>query len=184
MWKRRGVKIAVAACLLAGGLFLAHRLLLPSVVAPQGDGRFQDISFFAGPFPIRGYSVSMPEFDLSTPFEAEYHVSGLSNIGQDCGVFLRFDDHGRGSWSDTKKVGGQLHLDVMDSQGRAVADASGRLGDFIWWESQNHHGLYQMKSSFFAPDPSEKYRVRVSYDPDPRLAGFRGFVYLESGGYK
>ena len=38
--------------LLLGGFFIARRLLLPPVPSHRGDGSFQDLSWFSGPFPI------------------------------------------------------------------------------------------------------------------------------------
>lgn len=106
------------------------------------------------------------------------------NIGRPCGVYLVIRDHNRGLWRDTKKYDGELRLELLDSRGLRVVDASGRLGDFIWWGFGDQHGLYQMDRSFFTPDAGEEYRLRLTYAPDPRLARYKGFVYLSSGGTK
>src|SRR5215217_6601359 len=120
MRKRRDVKIAVVACVLLGGFFIARHLLLPPVSARRGDGSFQDTSFFFWVFPIRGYSISMPEIDLSQPFEAEYRLASLTDIGKECGIYLTIRDH---QWSgDTKHVGGQLRFELLDSQRHAAID--------------------------------------------------------------
>jgi hypothetical protein len=184
MRKRRFVKIAVAAALLVGGFLFARRLLLPPVPSHKGDGRFEDISWFAGPFPIRGYSITMPELDLANPQQLEYRLADLTDIGRPCGVYLVIRDHAHALGRDTKAFDGKLRFELLDSQNRPVVDVSGRLGDFIWWGSTDQHGLYQLDRSFFTPRADEDYRLRISYEPDPRLAGHKGFVYLRSGGSK
>ena len=181
MRKRRGAKIALAVGLLLGCFFITRRLLLPPVPAHRGDGSFQDISWFAGPFPIRGYSITMPEFNLSEPFQAEYHLASLTDIGT-CGIYLAIRDR---HWSsETKLLGGRLQLELLDSQGRIVVHVSGRMGEFIWSTSDQQAALYQLDKSFFTPDAREEYRLRASYTPEPSLAGYKGFVYLRSGGSK
>ncbi len=184
MRKRRAVKIAVVAVLLLGGFFIARRLLLPPLPSHRGDGTFQDVSWFAGPFPKPGYTVTMPELDLGSPHELEYRLAGLTNIGRSCGVYLGIRDHDSGLWRDTEKYDGELRLELLDSRGLPAVDVSGRLGDFIWWGSGDRHGLYQMDRSFFTPDADEEYRLRLTYAPDPRLARYKGFVFLSSGGTK
>lgn len=39
-----------------------------------------------------------------------------------------------------------------------------------------------MCQQFYEAD--EEYRLRLTYAPDPGLAGYKGFVYLSSGGSK
>jgi len=180
MRKRRRVKIAIAACLLLGGFFIARHLLLPPVPAHRGDGSFRDTSFFFWVLPIRGYSITMPEFDLSQPIEAEYRLASLTDIGKECGVYLAIRDR---QWSgETKQIGGQLRFELLDSQGHVVTDVSGRLGEFWWATSGRRSELYQLDKSFFTPRSGEEYRLRLFYTPDPSLVGHKGFVYLRSGG--
>ncbi|MFL5406089.1 MAG: hypothetical protein ACJ79O_09565 [Myxococcales bacterium] len=183
MRKRRAVKIAVVAVLLLGCFFLARRLLLPPVPSHRGDGTFHDISWWS-PLPTRGYSISMPDLDLATAHQLEYRLADLTDIGRPCGVYLVILDHDQGLGRDTKQFDGHLQLELIDSQNRPVVDVSGRLGDFIWWGWDHRHGLYQPDRSFFTLDEDEEYRLRVSYAPDPRLAGYQGFVSVRSGGIK
>ncbi|HEV7669380.1 MAG TPA: hypothetical protein VGS22_12720 [Thermoanaerobaculia bacterium] len=112
----------------------------------------------------------MPELDLSSPHESEYRLTDLPYIGRPCGVYLAIRDHDDGLWRDTKKFDGKLRLELLDSRSQPVVDVSGRLGDFIWSESDDLHALYQRDRSFFTPDPDEEYRLRLTYTPDPRLA--------------
>ena len=183
MRERRGFKIVVRAALLVGCFFLARRLLLPPVPSHRGDGNFQDISWW-GPLPIQGYSISMPDLDLAIAHQSEYRLADLTDIGRPCGVYLVIRDPDDGLGRNTKQFDGHLQLAVIDSQNRPVVDVSGRLGDFIWWGWDYRHGLYQLDRSFFTPDEHEEYRLRISYAPDPRLAGYQGFVYVRSGGTK
>jgi len=44
------------------------------------------------------------------------------------------------------------------------------------------YGLYDLDESFFEPRDGESYQIRIRYTPEPKLAGFRGFVYIRCGG--
>jgi hypothetical protein len=173
------VAVAISCPFLAWSCFA-----LPSVSGYHGDGTFLNLSRRAGPFAIPGYSISMPEFDLGHPHRAEYRVAGLANIGRKCGVYLALHDPGgRWGWGDTKALAGEVQLELRDSGLRTLVNVRGKLGDYIWYGFRDTHALYQMDRSFFVPDSREEYTVRVSYSPDPRLAGYEGFVYLECGGH-
>src|SRR5262245_51767930 len=114
---RRRVLIAVAtialfACLnIAWGMFF-----LPTIPPHRGDGTFQNISRRAGPFAIPGYSISMPEFDLAEPHQAEYRVADLANIGGDCMLYLSINDP-EYKWlfkhREIRQLVGRLHLQVV-----------------------------------------------------------------------
>ena len=185
MSRRRALKFAVGAVVLCACFCVCRGMFwLPAIPSHHGDGAFQDLSRRAGPFAISGYCISMPEFDLANPQQAEYRFGGLANIGRRCGVHLAIRDHDHRWWGETRGVGGKLQLDLLDSQGRIVVSVSGRLGDYVWWGFSDLHALYQMDKSFFSPDPGEEYRLRFSYEPDAKLAGYKGFVYVRSGGNK
>jgi hypothetical protein len=160
----------------------------------RGDGTFQDRTRRSGPLLIRGYDISMPEFDLGRPFEAEYRVAGLPDIGKKCGIYLAMPFKPR--LSDTDKIGGSLGFELLDSHDRTLAKASGKLGEYIWAEGGKYE-LYQLKESprrketpaptedsFFRPDPKEEYRLRVTYVPPPELEEREGYVWLRCGGSK
>ena len=157
---------------------------LPAIASHHGDGEFRDLLCRAGPFAIPGYCVSLPEFDLGKTHHAEYRLGGLTNFGQECGVHLAIRDHDDRWWSDTTYLDGKVNLDLIDSQGHTVVSVAGRLGDYIWWGFSDLHVLYQTDNSYFSPDSGEEYRLRFAYEPDPRLAGYKGFVYVRSGGNK
>ena len=80
-------------------------------------------------------------------------------------------------------IRGKINLALVDAQGERLIDVSGRPSDFIWYGCRDMHGLYQMHRSSFFPDPAKKYTIRVSYEPEPGLASFMGYVYLECGGH-
>src|SRR5262245_38662892 len=141
--KRRAVKIAVVAVSLLGGFCIARRVLLPPVPSHRGDGTFEDVSWFAGPLPVPGYTVTLPELDLGSPLESEYRLAKLPYIGRPCGIYLGIRDPDGGLWRDTEKFDGELRLELLDSRSAPVVDVSGRLGDFVWWGSGDRHGLYQ-----------------------------------------
>ena len=174
--------VAILAC-----LYVAYRLFwLPTLVPHEGDGEFTDLSRRLGPFALPGYCIKLPAFDLGKPFEAEYRLTELSNIGRKCGVYLAIHDPqgrlGIGGWNH-KVEGGAVRLQLLDSNGNARVQANGRPRDFIWYGFRDVHALYQMDHSFFHPRPSEEYTLRVSYAPDRRLEGLNGYAYLECGGH-
>jgi hypothetical protein len=151
-------------------------------VAYRGDGTFQNLSGRAGPF-ISGYSVTMPEFDLGMPRKAEYELANLKDIGKECGVYLAIVPKNGQRIAGTDQCLGKLEFELLDSKGQTVISASGKLGEYIWSEGGNYE-LYQLGKSFFVPNVSETYRLKVSYEPDERLTELRGFVYLRCGGSK
>jgi len=175
-----GVLVALFVCFnISWGMFW-----LPAIASHRGDGIFQNLSHRAGPFAIPGYCISMPEFDLAKPYQVEYRLAGLANIGRKCGVYLAIRDPDDRWGGDTRSLEGNVHIELVDSQGKVVVSVSGRLGDYIWCGFSDLHALYQMDRSFFKPDSKEEYRLRFAYEPDARLAGYKGFMYVWSGGTK
>jgi hypothetical protein len=79
---------------------------------------------------------------------------------------------------------GKVKLELLNSQEEVIVNVKGRLGDYIWWGFDDLHVLYQLDKSYFNPDSDEEYRIRFSYEPDARLTGYKGFVYVRSGGKK
>jgi hypothetical protein len=176
-----GAFLVMSAALLGTCVWM---FVLTPIPSHRGDGQFQDTSHRVGPLPIRGYTISMPEFDLGEAHQAEYHVAGLTNIGQDCGVYLAFHDPNDkrffgGEW---RNLEGKLRLELLDSRGSIVVATSGRLADYTWYEElgASHHlvALYQLDKSYFRPNRRDEYLLRISYVPEPRLKGYKGFAYL------
>ena len=182
MSRKRKLQISAGLVVMSAGIiFFWSVCSLPPIPPHRGDGQFQDLSHRAGPFPLRGYNISMPDFDLGSPQRAEYRFAGLSNIGQHCGVYLAIrDEHRRWQgWADRKELDGGLSIELVDSQRKEVVRVSGRLGEFIWYGFDKVHALYKMDKSFFTPRTDEEYRLLFSYQPDAKLAGYKGYVYLE-----
>ncbi len=151
--------------------------------AHEGDGTFADRSWWAGPFAVPGYSIKMNEFDLGQSFQATYKISRLPDIWRTCGLYLAFNDP-NGRLDDKPLVKGRIHLELIDSNGNAIINVSGNPSEFTWYGNRDMHALYQRQRSSFAPRTAEQYVVRISYDPEPGLSGFQGYVYLKCGGNK
>jgi hypothetical protein len=111
----------------------------------QGDGVFKDISWWAGPLRVKGYLIDMPKFDLGQAQSGNYKLRGLINIGQKCDVYLAIEDPDD-TWFDKEKryLTGKLSFKVTDSNGQVVAEESGKLGDYIWWDQGQLDRLYQL----------------------------------------
>jgi hypothetical protein len=178
----------VAACLLVLSFgALGYRLLAlrQPLVPHRGDGTFREFS------PVRGYSIRLPEFDLGEPYQAKFRLAGLPDIGKKCGIYLAIEDPGD-RWlrsEGQKRLSGSLRLELLDSGGTTMAQASGNLRDYIWghWRDAHKmdaHRLYQMGACYFVPVEAEEYLLRIGYSPDPALASLKGFAYLECGGSK
>jgi len=183
--RRKALIITVTLVLVLASFGIGRDWLrLLAIASHHGDGDFQDLSRSVGPLAIPGYCVSMPEFDLGSPQHAVYRFGGLANIGRKCGVHLAIRDHDNRWWTDTRHLDGKVDLDLTDSQGHTVVSVTGRLGDYIWWGFGDLHVLYQIDNSFFTPDSGEEYCLRFAYEPDARLAGYKAFVYVRSGGNK
>jgi hypothetical protein len=181
MRRRTAIKLAATGAVLLCSFLIVQQVFFPRPLSYRGDGSFRQSS--GGLFQSRQYDVTMPEFDLSEPQHAEYRFALLGNIPEACGVYLVIDERDHDLWNHSKEFDGQLQLDVLDSKGQEVVHVGGRLGDFIWWwETGGRCGLWQTGKSSFMPKTHEEYRVRISYTPDPRLAGHKGFVYLWSRG--
>jgi len=125
----------------------------------------------------------MPEFDLGKSHQAEYRLANMSDIAKPCGIYLAIVPRDRKIVNNTKEFDGFLQFDLVNSKGVSVTSVSGRLGDY-WWAQGGNCELYQLDKSFFSPVPAEKYLLRITYSPDSKLEGMRGFVYLRCGGSK
>jgi len=158
----------------------------------EGDGVFEDLSGWIGPIRDSGYQIKFPEFDLSHPFEAQYRVSRLPNLGFSIyirsGIYLVLMDVHNDS-IDEKKIGGWFSLEFLKSDGTLVCKSEGALGDYSWWGFGNKRALY-----WFDPhDPknndqfylyfhrNETYIIKISYGPPPECFGKRGYVYISAG---
>jgi len=159
---------------------------MPVIRSHHGDGAFRDLSRRFGPVPAPGYSISFSEFDLGFPHQGQYRFGGLTNIGRECGVYLAIrDPEFRLAWDGSieRDGKGNLKISVLNSKAQSVLNVSGQLRDYVWGGAGDMDRLYQ-SGSFFSPDINEEYILHFSYEPDSRLAGYKGFILLLSGGTK
>jgi hypothetical protein len=160
--------------------------------AHTGDGTFADLSWraraFGVPvFDVRGFSVSMPGFDMGDPHQDEYRVASLPDIGRDCMLYLAIDDpqyQWLGRDSEIHQLRGRLRLEVIDGRGEVVRQAEGPLGEWVWGNWRGAHRLHKMFAMSFPARHDQEYTLRVSYSGDQALAGMRGYCYLECGARK
>ncbi len=160
---------------------------MPRLPKHKGDGTFSDLSFKArGVYPILGYQIDMPEFDLTRPFDRTYRVSDLpiisAELGCNVGLVIRsdFGIHGPAN----RLQGCALSFCVADSHGKKVVDVHDKGNDYVWqgvlrideWES------YQLEKTFFRPRKGEKYEIRVTYNPAPNGPKVNGHLRLHEGG--
>ena len=187
MRKQRRIVAGITAPAIACLLFCClscNAIRLRPIVPHEGDGVFHDLS--AGRFFFPGYGVSFPEFGLDKLYEATFRVSRLPRLGPNCGVFIAIiDNDWRLGHDEERAAAGDVSLQVLDSRGVSVMHVRGRLREFVWSNvctktpGEQHHMLYQYPASFFTPSTSELYTIRVSYSPDPALASYKGYAYLQ-----
>lgn len=177
-WLVGAVLVAIAAAQVASNVIWMTCTTLP---AYRGDGEFHDLTGRSlGP----AFSIHMPKFDLGQPFEAKYHATGLKRVGWDCALYLATEPIPDRVWADIDRLGGHLSLDLIDSRGAPLVNVGGKLGEFGWTADFEHVEFAKFPACRFEPDPNEQYVIRVSYSPDPRLKGLKGYVYIRSGGRK
>ena len=171
--------VALLICLLLGWWLFR----MPPIPSHRGDGLFEDLSRRMGIFPMRGYRISMPEFDMARQFEAEYQLAGLSDIGCEAVLYLGIHDAPEDEFH-LPSGNGKVRLELVDSRGRARVNVSGRLDWYTCMVTTHLLALYMLPGSRFTPEPKEEYRLHLSYSPDPNLAGYKGFAYIQCGGRK
>ena len=173
--------LLVVVAVLGVGVAIAKSLFwMPAVLPHRGDGAFANISQRVGPLAVPGYSIAMPEFDLTKPFQAEYRIANMPDIGRECGVYLAFHDSDHKYWDGPGS--GRIEIELVDSRRTSIIKVAGGTEHFIWYGFQDIHAAYQLHRSFFAPNVDEEYTVRVSWEPGTLAAPFKGFIYLECGG--
>lgn len=183
-WPKRTTMIAVLAAGLPFAFVsfcCANCLWMPTIPPHRGDGQFENVSrryYFAA---VPGYTISMPKFDLGKDFKGEYKVTGMANVGEGI-LYMGMRYAPFEIWTKDREFEGWLDLEMVDKHGNALVNVSGKLGDYVWFGTGNLNALYQYPQSGFRPNINEEYRIRISYRPDPRLAGLKGFVYIEVGG--
>ena len=160
-------------------------------MGPKGTG-IVDLSGWIGPIRDSGYQIQFLEFDLSHPFEAQYQVSNLPNLGFPLNIRSRLylvlmNVHSNPI--EETKIDGWLSLGFLKSDGTRVCKSKGPLGDYTWWGFGNTRCLYwfdphNLKRSeqfhlYFHRD--ESYTIKISNEPPPEISGKRGYVYIGAG---
>jgi hypothetical protein len=182
--------VSITACVTVVGAYLWKATQMPVVSTSFGDGTFANTSRRIGPIAVPGYSISMPDFDMTKTIQKEYAVSNMADINQDCHLYLcvrgpRASQYPPWVWGGSPFLGAAVHLDVFDSHNTLVAGCGGRLQELLWSGSTNGpdgFGLHG-KDCAFRPDTRMQYRVRLLYAPDAKLDGYRAFVFFECGGH-
>lgn len=179
--KRRWPFFVVGVIAMVAGYGVYKSRAIPR---PESEGDFQDLSGWLGPIRDSGWHLKFPEFDLSQPFSAEYHLKGLTNVGDRCGLYLiLIDKSHKYAWGTSySHVGGRLAFRLSTSAGKDVVNVDHPLRKYIWWGFKNKHGLYDGDGgSHFYPNYAETYNLKVIYEPAAELSGMRGYVYLNTG---
>jgi hypothetical protein len=194
-----GVALGIGLVASAYQVFI-HHFALPSFPPYRGDGLFLDRTRIYPPihWVVPGYGISLPEFDLDCPKEAEYRLVGLPDVGRCCIVYFAVRGPGRLPLEmelreTLEPLEAAARVEVMDSSRNRLAIQDGKLSTYIisWHGDLDFQMLYQAKvgtKSFeefvskcaFRPVASETYIVRLSYLPSAKLRGYRGFIYAES----
>ncbi len=196
MTKHRGLRrwwLLVGVAAVAVLAVIGYRCLpMAPLPAHTGDGDFTDISWRAKAFglvsiwDVRGYTVSMPRFDLGKDHTATYRVSRLPDIGLPCQLSLTFDDP-KGRWfiPDERvisKLRGSLMLEVRDRHREVLLHTEGPLSDYTWGHWRNAAHVYWEDAVTFRARPEEEYTIRMVYQGNPALANYQGYCCLECGG--
>lgn len=188
MTKRRAIKIVLFFVIGAFVLSAARRLFVPpNFSSHQGDGQFKDISRRVGIFVNEGYSISMPEFDLSKPHQAEYKVAALPRIGERIyRIYLVIPDENQ--TLDNERIGceSMISVQLSDSLKNTLFTVGGHLQSLDRSTRMDREGaqFFQIANTHGNLNSREKYTFTVSYTPDPKLAGYQGYVYFRVGATK
>lgn len=160
--------------------------------AHTGDGDFADLSRkvrLIGNMTseLRGFSVSMPRFDLGQAYHAEYRIARLPNIRRDCRLYLAIhdaDDVWGSKENEIRALRGTLRFEIVNKHGVRVCEAEGPLSQWGWGHWCDAQRLGKHPGCSFRAREDEAYTLRISYSGEPALAGMSGFCYLECGARK
>jgi hypothetical protein len=188
------VPLALATVLLslAGYLVYSRVTRLGPLPPHHGDGTFKDISWRFSPdgllsVPLYGYEISFPTFNLRDKYETEFKMKDLPDIGNDVIVYLCVADPEHRYRSDSAREGltASIQFDISDEHGKSICHVAKPLAKMYWANPEGGadcYGLYSLPESVFMSQKATQYRLHVRYSPDPKLVGFRGFVYIRCGG--
>jgi hypothetical protein len=154
----------------------------------SGDGEIKNISFENAP--ITGYSITFDEFDLNQDFSKEYTLKGLSTKENNPMVYLAVKDD-QDYWRDDEKLKNlesRIDFKLSKSNGDEVMAFNSYLRDMFWAGFGLGHKLHSSRKNDsdakFTAEEGETYTLKVNYFSDEKMEGFKGFIYISSGGYK
>lgn len=190
--KTSKIYLAIGLAVFAIAGWYAYAIFaMPDIQSHVGDGQFTNHSWRfpwgSVGIPITGYTIEFAHFDLSNAYDAAYTMAQLPEIGTKAGVYLCIHDPSH-KWRTDKsraQLNAAVKIDVIDEKGQSVCHIKQPLAKMIWAEpegGQDTYGLYLLDDSFFVPQPKEKYRIKASYSPDPKLDGCEGFIWVRCGG--
>jgi hypothetical protein len=160
--------------------------LKKEVAKYNGEGAIKDISLRFIVMPIPGYSITFPPFDLDQPFEHTYTLSNLPALAN-AGVFLIVESENYFEDEERLKLNSRVELTITDSQSQTALGVDNHLKEMIWMYAHRGvvtgHALYNLDTSFFAPNKHETYKLHIKYSPDKALTGRKGYVFIECGGH-
>jgi hypothetical protein len=184
--------LAMVSLILAGYLVYIRATRLGPLPPHHGDGTFKDISWRFSPdgllsFPLYGYEIVFPTFNLGDKYETEFKMTDLPDIGKDVVVYLCVADpeHRYRSDAARDRLIARVQFDISDEYGKLVCHVAKPLAKMYWADPEGGadcYGLYSLPESVFVSRKGTQYRLHVRYLPDPQLACFRGFVYIRCGG--
>ena len=181
---------------------------MPRVQPHVGDGTFRNVSFrypwTSAGIPITGYTIEFPHFELSKPQTLSYRIEKLPQIDKSVGIYLCIIDpkHKFRHDRDQEQLTNGVTIDVVDESGRRVSGVNSQLAKMYWCEpggaGPDTYGLFVMRGSnasnsvrgnangdldsFFEPRQQANYEIHVKYEPDAKLEGLQGYVFIRCGG--
>jgi hypothetical protein len=187
--KHKRTIIVISGCvafLLLFYFFLVRNPSLKNEVSRyDGDGIIEDISGRYLVYPMPGYSITFPLFDLGQPFEDTYSISNLPDLN-DVGIYLVVESDSYVGDEERKTLHSKVELTLIDSKGKVALEHNSYLKDMTWM--YEHHGvidghrLYNLNTTFFSPIKCERYKLHIKYSPDEALAHRKGHVLIRRYG--
>ena len=142
-----------------------------------------------------GYRVYFERMRLDQPAQMTYRFTGLPKIDRQVEVYyviegpLELDRRNDGTQSKPAFIDdlrGKLALTLRDADGNMILECRRKLSEFVWSESGGSASqwLYDEEHNGFSANPSKKYVLEVSIEPDEALKDYNGYVLFTSGGHE
>jgi hypothetical protein len=161
---------------------LQYPYLRNEVARYDGDGVIEDDSCWFFTYPLPGYFITFPLFDLDRPFDETYSISNLPVL-DDVGVYLIVESENCFDDKKLQTLHAKIEFTLTDSKGEVALEVNSYLKDMSWM--YKHHGvvdghrLYNLDTSFFTPIKHEIYKLHVQYFPDETLTHRKGYVFIK-----